>query len=158
MRAFSLAAPAFTRPYRLVQGLARLGGKLCKRGTFFHPGCLCAAWAARVAGAGLYRLLQWYDWAWLITETERKRYETCFQRDLRQVRTALRSEGRIGPQVVATLVFFLCFSVGFSYEPRVNCTFAPRTALRYPELRGGENVSINSVSLRLHLSETLRKD
>ena len=61
----------------------------------------------------------------------------------------LRSERGIGPRVVGTLVFFLCFSVGFSYETRVNCTFNPRTALWSPELRGGENVSINSESLRL---------
>ena len=61
----------------------------------------------------------------------------------------LRSERGIGPRVVGTLVFFLCFSVGFTYETRVNCTFNPRTALWSPELRGGENVSINSEPLRL---------
>ena len=121
-----------------------------------RPACLGTTRAARAAG--LYRLLRLCGLNLTHFGNGKGMLRNLFQRNSRQVRTANRSESRIGPRVVATLVFFLCFSVGFAYEPRVNCTFAPRTALRSPELRGGENVSINSESLRLHLSEMLRKD
>ena len=110
-----------------------------------RPGCLGTAGAARAAGAGLYRLLRLRGLNLTHFGNGKGMLRNLFQNTRGKVRTAARSESRIGPRVVATLVFFLCFSVGFAYETRVNCTFTPRTALWYPELRGGENVSIQSL-------------
>ena len=80
----------------------------------FRPACLGTARAARAAG--LYRLLRLRGLNLTHFGNGKGMLRNLFQITRGKVRTVARSESRIGPRVVETLVFFLCFSVGFAYE------------------------------------------
>ena len=142
MRNMRTAVPAFTRPYRLSSRLARPGGfawvARTRRleGSRFRKEYVLSSRPARLGGAGAGRVAARAGCSGCAV-TKLPHYGNgtricgicCAIYSRRYCIMLLRSERGIGPRVVETLVFFLCFSVGFTYETRVNCTFDPRTTL-----------------------------